>query len=205
MNEAVDLSSHILGVAIIAFYWTFLSFLSQAQPPRQDVNRHKQAGAHHRTWAKQSAASLTPAFDAIRQIDRKFDDSAFLAGASNAYEIILPAYADGNTNRLKKLVGREVFEVFRHAIVEREDRQETLQLTFVGTKEAVIAGASLEGSAAQIVVRFVADVIRATRTAEGAVIAGDPETIVEVADVWTFARDVSSKNPAWLVIATDHA
>ena len=116
-----------------------------------------------------------------------------------------PAYTDGDTNRLKKLVGPEVFEVFQHAIVEREDRQETLQLTFVGTKEAVIVGASLEGSAAQIAVRFVADVISATRTAEGAVIAGDPERIVEVTDEWTFARDVSSTNPGWLVIATDEA
>lgn len=205
MNEAADLSNHILVVAIIAFYWTFLSFWAQAQPPPQDVNGHKQAATHNPTWAKQSAASLTPAFDAIRQIDRNFDDSAFLAGASNVYEIILPAYAEGDTKRLKKLVGPEVFEVFQHAMVERADRQETLQLTFVGTKEAVIVGASLEGSAAKIAVRFVADVISATRTAEGAVIAGDPERIVEVTDEWTFARDVSSTNPGWMVIATDEA
>jgi predicted lipid-binding transport protein (Tim44 family) len=200
MNEAVDLSSHILVVAIIAFYWTFLSVWAQAQPPPQD-----RAAAHYRTWAKQSAASLTPAFDAIRQIDRNFDDNAFLAGASNVYEIILSAYAEGDANRLKKLVGAEVFEVFQHAMVEREDRQETLQLTFVGTKEAVIVGASLEGSTAQIAVRFIADVISVTRSAADAIISGDPGKIVEVTDVWTFARDVSSTNPGWLVIATDEA
>ena len=205
MNEAADLSSHILVVAIIAFYWTFLSVWAQAQPPPQDISGQDGLATSHQTWAKQSAACLTPAFDAIRQIDRNFDDSAFLAGASDAYETILPAYADGNTNRLKHLVGSEVFEVFHHAIVEREDRQQTLQLTFVGTKEAMIVSADLEGSVARIVVRFIAEVISATRSAADTIISGDPDKIVEVTDVWTFARDVSSKNQGWIVIATDEA
>jgi predicted lipid-binding transport protein (Tim44 family) len=35
------------------------------------------------------------------------------------------------------------------------------------------------------------------------VIDGDPETVVEVKDVWTFARDTRSRDPNWKLVATE--
>jgi len=39
----------------------------------------------------------------------------------------------------------------------------------------------------------------------GEVISGDPKRIKEVTDIWTFAREVASRNPNWRLIATQAA
>jgi predicted lipid-binding transport protein (Tim44 family) len=49
----------------------------------------------------------------------------------------------------------------------------------------------------------VSKLISATRDRNGAVIDGNAEKVADVTDVWTFARDVSSRDPNWKVIATE--
>jgi predicted lipid-binding transport protein (Tim44 family) len=34
------------------------------------------------------------------------------------------------------------------------------------------------------------------------VLAGDPNKIKEVIDIWTFAREVTSRDPNWKLVAT---
>ena len=64
--------------------------------------------------------------------------------------------------------------------------------------------ASLAG-VAQLTVKFVSELISATRDRVGEVISGDPKRIKEVTDIWTFAREVASRNPNWKLIATQAA
>jgi predicted lipid-binding transport protein (Tim44 family) len=45
--------------------------------------------------------------------------------------------------------------------------------------------------------------ITVTRNAAGDVVNGDPNKIREVTDVWTFERDVQSKDPNWTLVATE--
>ena len=56
---------------------------------------------------------------------------------------------------------------------------------------------------AQVTVRFLSNLITATRDADGKVIDGNAETGVEVPDVWTFARTLGSRDPNWQLVATD--
>jgi predicted lipid-binding transport protein (Tim44 family) len=58
---------------------------------------------------------------------------------------------------------------------------------------------------AEINVRFIADLVSVTRSADGVVVAGHPQEIVEARDLWTFACKISSAEPDWRVIATDTA
>ena len=52
-------------------------------------------------------------------------------------------------------------------------------------------------------VKFVSEMISATRNADGEIVDGDPKQIREVTDVWTFERDVSSRDPNWKLSATE--
>ena len=61
----------------------------------------------------------------------------------------------------------------------------------------------MKGSEAQVTVRFVSELISATRDKAGEVIDGDPETVADVTDVWTFARDTRSRDPNWKLVATE--
>jgi len=56
-----------------------------------------------------------------------------------------------------------------------------------------------------VTIKFVSELISATRDRGGEVINGDPKRIKEVTDIWTFAREVTSRDPNWKLIATQAA
>jgi predicted lipid-binding transport protein (Tim44 family) len=141
--------------------------------------------------------------DAIVGADPEFDAKHFIAGARAAYEMVVTAYAEGDRRTLKNLLSRDVFEGFDTAITEREKRGEKAESRFVSIDTAEIIGAELRAKSAQITVRFVSQLISVTRDKAGAVIDGNPEKVTEVTDVWTFARDISSRDPNWKLIATE--
>jgi predicted lipid-binding transport protein (Tim44 family) len=148
----------------------------------------------------------TPTAQALDQIGRaepSFDAANFLEGAKSAYEMIVTAFAQGDRKTLKDLLSREVYEGFERAITERERRGEKVETTFVSIDKAEMAGAELQGKNAQVVVRFLSKLITATRDASGTVVDGSLETVADVTDVWTFARDLASRDPNWKLVATE--
>ncbi|MEQ1615825.1 MAG: Tim44/TimA family putative adaptor protein [Hyphomicrobiaceae bacterium] len=138
----------------------------------------------------------------VMRADATFDPKGFLEGAKQAYEMIVTAFAEGNRKVLKDLLSKEVFEGFVEAIADRETRAEQIDQSFVGINKSGIVEAEVKGGVAQLTVRFVSQLISATRDKTGAVISGDPQRIKEVTDIWTFAREVDSRNPNWRLVAT---
>jgi predicted lipid-binding transport protein (Tim44 family) len=104
---------------------------------------------------------------------------------------------------LRDLLSRDVFEGFAAAIADREKRGETVDTTFVSIDKATIEEAELRGKSAQITVRFQSKLISATRDREGIIIDGAADKVVDVTDIWTFARDTSQRDPNWKLIATE--
>jgi len=141
--------------------------------------------------------------DAIVAADPSFDAKQFIAGARAAYEMIVGAFAAGDRKSLKGLLSKEVYEGFDGAIRERESRGETVENRFVSLDNADISGADLRGNTAHVTVRFVSQLITATRDKSGNVVDGSPDKVTEVTDVWTFARDVTSRDPNWKLVATE--
>lgn len=150
-----------------------------------------------------AGSALNSALRTIVSADRNFDAENFLLGARSAYEMIVTAFAAGDRQTLKMLLSNEVYEGFAEAIAEREARGEVVETTFVGIDRAEITEASLKGGLAQITVRFVSELISVTHDKDGKVVDGDPGKVVEVTDVWTFAREVKSRDPNWKLVATE--
>lgn len=140
---------------------------------------------------------------AIKDADPSFDPKGFVEGAKMAYEMIVMAYADGDRKALKNLLSREVYDGFVAAIADREARSEKIQSSFVGIDKIEIVAAEMKGSEAHITLRIVSELISATKNKAGEVIDGDLDTVAEVKDVWTFARDTRSKDPNWKLVATE--
>jgi predicted lipid-binding transport protein (Tim44 family) len=141
--------------------------------------------------------------DAIVAADPSFDAKQFIAGARAAYEMIVGAFAAGDRKALKGLLSKEVYEGFEGAIRDRESKGETVENRFVSLDNADITGAELRGNTAHVTVRFVSQLITATRDRSGNVVDGSPDKVTEVTDVWTFARDVTSRDPNWKLVATE--
>ena len=152
----------------------------------------------------ETGSAVAAGLDAIVAAEPSFDAKHFITGARAAYEMIVTAFAGGDRRQLRGLLSREVFDGFDAAITERERRSETAETRFVSIDASTITGAELRNrSTAQITVRFVSKLISATRDRSGAVIDGNAEKVTDVTDVWTFARDISSRDPNWKVVATE--
>jgi predicted lipid-binding transport protein (Tim44 family) len=141
--------------------------------------------------------------DAIVAADATFDAKHFLTGARAAYEMIVNAYAEGDRRSLKDLLSREVYEGFDTAIAEREKRGETVESRFVSIDKAEISAAEMRARTMQITVRFVSQLVSVTRDKDGNAIDGSADKVTDVTDVWTFARDISSRDPNWKLVATE--
>jgi predicted lipid-binding transport protein (Tim44 family) len=148
-------------------------------------------------------SDLNKGLRAIKDADPSFEPKTFVEGAKMAYEMIVMAYADGDRKTLKNLLSREVFDGFVAAIADREQRAEKVESSFVGIDKIAIVSADMKGGEAHLTLRIVSELISATRDKAGEVIDGDPETVAEVKDVWTFARDTRSKDPNWKLVATE--
>ena len=161
-----------------------------------------------RAFAK-GDASVAGGLLAIHKLDADFEPEAFVAGARQAYEIIVTSFAEGNRKALRDLLSKDVLEGFTGAISERETKGERIEQNFVGINKADILEAEVKSGVANITVRFVSQLITATRDKAGVVVAGDPTRISDVTDIWTFSRDLSSanarSNPNWRLIATQDA
>ncbi|MEZ5841670.1 MAG: Tim44/TimA family putative adaptor protein [Hyphomicrobiales bacterium] len=155
--------------------------------------------------AVEKGSAAEAALRTVMSADRSFDVKGFLEGARMAYEMIVTAFADGERKALKNLLAKDVYDGFVAAIADRESRGERIDSTFIGIDKAEIVEAEVRDGAAQITVRFVSQLITATRDKAGAIVDGDPNKITEVTDIWTFAREVASRNPNWKLIATESA
>jgi predicted lipid-binding transport protein (Tim44 family) len=142
----------------------------------------------------------------IFKLDIAFDPESFVRGAKQAYEMIVTGFAEGNRKMLKDLLSKEVYEGFVGAIAEREQRGEQIDQSFVSILKSDIVEAEVKNGIAQITVRFVSQLISATRDRAGVVVSGDPQKIREVTDVWMFSRDIGNprarQNPNWKLMAT---
>jgi len=148
---------------------------------------------------------LAQGLDAIAVHDSAFDPRHFLSGAKSAYEMIVLAFANGDRRALKDLLSSEVYESFEAAIRDREKHEQKTETRFVSIDKAELVGAEARDRAAQLTVRFVSEMISVTRDKAGTVVDGNPEKVADITDVWTFARDVSSRDPNWKLVGTGSA
>lgn len=147
-------------------------------------------------------AGVEAGLDAIAAADANFSAEAFLGGAKSAYEAVLTAFAAGDRKKLQPLLAPDVLKSFEAALAEREATGARQSTAIVSIDEAKIAEARLEGRQALVAVRFRSQQIVATHAADGSVVDGSAEKIVEVRDLWSFARDVRSRDPNWKLAGT---
>lgn len=147
-------------------------------------------------------ASLEAGLTQIKVADPRFDPAEFAVGARKAFEWILQAFVNGDTGSLQPLLSSDVFANFAQTIEERQRAGEKLETTLVGILSSDIVEAYMAGRTAHVTVKFISQQITVVRDAEGAVIEGDPNTVTDVTDYWTFARDTSSSDPNWTLVAT---
>jgi predicted lipid-binding transport protein (Tim44 family) len=150
----------------------------------------------------EAGTPLALGLDAIAAQDSSFDPQHFISGARSAYEMIVLAFANGDRRALKDLLSSEVYESFDAVIKDREKHEQKTETRFVSIDKAELVNAEARDRAAQLTVRFVSQMISVTRDKAGAIVDGNPEKVSDITDVWTFARDITSRDPNWKLVGT---
>lgn len=138
----------------------------------------------------------------IAEADRSFTLERFLEGAEAAFEMIVVAFARGDTATLRGLLAPNVFNDFESAVTARATRGETVETKVEAVRGMDVISARLAAGVAYIAVRFTAQETCLIRNAAGTVISGDPEKTTTMVDVWTFGRDVATNSPIWYLHET---
>ncbi|HET7084098.1 MAG TPA: Tim44/TimA family putative adaptor protein [Rhizomicrobium sp.] len=171
------IAAMVAGIICFRLY-TVLGRRTGHEPPPQSLPQARTASL------PQPAPETTPSSNGLLDIqlaDRDFDTPKFLAGAREAYQRIVTAFAQGDRAALKPLLSPDVYTAFDAGISGRSAAPAAL----VKLHDARVAGSVLHGRMAEITVAFSAEF------ASG-----------NVTDIWTFERNLDSRDPNWLLVAT---
>jgi len=143
----------------------------------------------------------------IKLASEKFDEEEqknFLKGAQIAYETIITDFSDSDNKLIasKPLLGKKVYDQFKEALLDRKNKGNFAEITFIGIKSAKIKTHKKVENSLEVIVDFVSEIITCMKDENKKIISGDAEKIKTVYDTWVFSKDVTSPNPNWLLIDT---
>ncbi len=137
---------------------------------------------------------------AVRAKDPAFEVGRFLDGARQAYEMIVIAFAAGDRETLGNLLAPAVADSFNAAIDAREAEGRTEKVEFLHPPRADLDRIDVDGDVARAVVRFLGEFRSRTKGPEGEAV-DDRRT----AELWTFERNLKSRDPNWTLVNVDAA
>ena len=139
----------------------------------------------------------------INKFDEE-DQNFFLKGAKIAYETIITDFSDSDNKLIasKPLLSKKIYDQFNEALSDRESKGHFAEITFIGTKSAVVKTHKKLEDSLEVTVDFVSEIITCIKDKDKKIISGDSEKIKTVYDTWVFSKDIRSANPNWLLIDT---
>lgn len=203
MGEAADIGSQLPAILLFAVWWALLTLADIFFPRAGSDEPIPLAGPRVDDLDTMVATGTGIARRTVGALDPGFNENRFLHSAALAYEAILNAYAQADMKTLRSLLAPDVMAVFEQAIAERRACGEDLHLTFICLKEARIISARMDKSMAEIGVAFTAEIISAMRPCAPQEDDDTAARIVETGDLWTFSRDLASRDRIWRLTATD--
>lgn len=140
----------------------------------------------------------------IALADKTFDVHSFRENATDAFGIIVQAFAEGDRETLQDLCTPDVFKSFDYALRDREAKGEKVSTEIHAIRKSDIVDAGIANrKTAFVTIRFTADETYVIEDKGGKIIAGHPDRVTEMTDKWTFSRDIKSNDPRWLLSKTE--
>ena len=141
----------------------------------------------------------------INAFDNTFTLPSFIDGAEYAYGMILNAFWSGDIKTLKEFLSKDVCEEFDNAIRSMKEEGNVFENNLADVEKIELIDASLEGSMAELTVRFNSHMTIVIKDQEGNIVDGEADTVSPIVDIWTFCRDVKRKDPNWTLVSTSEA
>lgn len=133
----------------------------------------------------------------------QFDPYQFLDGAKRAFPMIIEAFSKGDKTTLKKLLSKDLYDLYDTVINTRKENGETWHSDIVELNSAVISEAEIEGSVATITVDYKAVEEVTARNAQGDFIDDQNGEKEKTENQWIFSKDLKTKNHIWTLVKTN--
>ena len=147
-----------------------------------------------------SNKKINSAINDILKIDAEFEVNSFCEGAKKAFEFILTEYSGNNLKALEKLVSKNIYKAFEDQINLRAKKKEELEITVISVKNPEIKSVSLEKKCiAYFKLLFDSEQVQITKNSKGEVVDGDNNQILQIKEIWTFSKNLKSKDPNWIL------
>ena len=195
----------ILAAVLVVVLFQLYAVLGRRVGRQPEDMAPQQAGAVRRDLAQAAPAGVTePAaisgLAALRARDPSFDVTRFMTGARQAFQMIVKAFAAGDRTTLKPLLDADLMTTFEAEIAKREGEGRSEQVEFLHEPRADLESLGVIGDFAKASVRFLAEFRSRSKGPEGEAV-DDRRT----AEVWTFQRSLTSRDPNWTLIHVDPA
>jgi predicted lipid-binding transport protein (Tim44 family) len=218
MEVLFDPINFILLIAAITILWWLKSVLGQRTglertskqieiiPPSSKLNTQQDRPIKTivEDWAQyaEPGSTLSSRLETLRKVQPEFSIGHFLDGAKSAHEMILVAFSKGDKKSLKPLLSQAVYDSFEKAIDQDNAARNTKIFKFVGINSAKLYSAEVEKKTLALGVKFESEIISASLNANKELVSGDEKAVSTLKECWIFERDLNSKDPNWILAAT---
>ena len=194
----------LAAVAAVVLFQLYAVLGRRVGRQAEDLAQHPGLAAGRDSPAALAPGVTEPAaangIAALRAKDPNFDVARFMQGARQAFQMIVKAFAAGDRATLRPLLDADLMGTFEAAMMKREGEGRSEQVEFLHEPRADLESVGVNGDFAKAAVRFLAEFRSRSKGPEGEAV-DDRRT----AEVWTFQRSLSSRDPNWTLIHVDPA
>ena len=143
--------------------------------------------------------------NSISEIDPTFDEKEFLKGAQNFFEMVIDCFVKGNLDNIMNYIDVKLIKNFQSVIDERLAENESLKIDIIKMNSIKIKNFTKLKNFLKISVLFETEQVKVLKDKKGNIIDGDQKKSILVKDLWTFEKNIQSKDLNWKLIETSDA
>jgi predicted lipid-binding transport protein (Tim44 family) len=141
----------------------------------------------------------------ISKIDPTFNEDEFLNGSQNFFYMVINGFVKGNLKDIVNYIDNKLIKSFQMVIDERLTEGESLKIEILKTRSIKIQDVKELKNFLRLSVLFETEQIKVLKDKKGKVIDGDPKKSILVKDLWTFEKEIKSKDMNWKLVETSDA
>ena len=138
-------------------------------------------------------------------IDPTFNEKEFLKGAQNFFEMVIDCFVKGDLKNVLNFIDEKLIKSFQLVIDERLQEEESLKIDIIKMNSLKIKDVKKSNKFLRISVLFETEQIKVLKDKKGKIIDGDQKNSILVKDLWTFEKQIQSKDLNWKLVETSNA
>ncbi|KJV69200.1 Tim44/TimA family putative adaptor protein [Candidatus Neoehrlichia procyonis] len=144
-----------------------------------------------------------PIIETIKKKNKEFTLQNFMDGAAAAFELIIKAYNQENSDVLSTLLDSNLYNIFTQEIQNRKNLGNVHEDVIISVISQKIVDINLIHNTAYIAVKFITEQINLIKDINGNIISGSTSKINKVEDIWQFKKDITSLSTKWYLTSVN--